>query len=143
MLLVFLAVSQTSAQNPPVQQRLQDPIPSKVEEIYLKGLNYLVQNQNQEGHWNDNYGSQSGVVGLAVMALLAHGEDPNFGPYRTSIRRGLTFILRQQNKENGYIGPSMYNHGFATTCLAEAYGTVNLPELGPALKKAVDLILSS
>jgi prenyltransferase beta subunit len=35
----------------------------------------------------------------------------------------------------------MYNHGFATLALAEAYGTVHDDRIGPALKKAVDLIL--
>jgi uncharacterized protein YfaS (alpha-2-macroglobulin family) len=37
----------------------------------------------------------------------------------------------------------MYNHGFATLALAEAYGSVNDPRIGPALKKAVNLILST
>jgi uncharacterized protein YfaS (alpha-2-macroglobulin family) len=37
----------------------------------------------------------------------------------------------------------MYHHGFATLALAEAYGVVDDPRLGPTLKKAVDLILYS
>ncbi len=37
----------------------------------------------------------------------------------------------------------MYNHGFSTLALAEAYGYVHDDRLGPALQKAVDLILSS
>jgi hypothetical protein len=37
----------------------------------------------------------------------------------------------------------MYNHGFATLALAESYGVVHDERIGPALKKAVDLILTS
>jgi hypothetical protein len=37
----------------------------------------------------------------------------------------------------------MYNHGFATLALAEAYGMVDEPRLGPALESAVRLIVAS
>jgi hypothetical protein len=37
----------------------------------------------------------------------------------------------------------MYNHGFATLALAEAYGSLQDDRIGPALKKAVELIISS
>ncbi len=120
-----------------------DPIPANVEALYVKGLNYLQKSQSKSGVWSDSYGSQPGVVGLAVLAMLAHGEDPNFGPYSGSIKKGLNNILSQCNASTGYIGRSMYNHGFATLALAEAYGTVNDNRVGPALKKAVEMILSS
>ena len=82
------------------------------------------------------------MIGLAVVSMLAHGDDPNFGPYSQPIRRGLDFILKRMDKK-GYIGTSMYNHGFGTLALAEAYGAVDEPQLGPALQRAVRLILSS
>jgi hypothetical protein len=37
----------------------------------------------------------------------------------------------------------MYSHGFATLALAEVYGVIDDPRVGPALKKAVALILST
>ena len=76
------------------------------------------------------------------MALLSHGEDPNHGPYAKAIRKCVDYILKNQG-ENGYIGSSMYNHGFATLGLAEAYGAFQDEKIGPALKKAVELIISS
>ncbi len=118
-------------------------VPFEVDRMYVKGLQFLVQSQNAQGSWSDGMGAQPGVVGLAILSMLAHGEDPNNGPYAPSIKRGLNFILSQQSKETGYIGSSMYNHGFATLALAEAYGTVNDPRLGPALQEAVKLILNS
>lgn len=124
-------------------------VPEPVERAYVKALQFLVKSQNEAGNWGgknramDPYGSEPAVVGLAVLSMLAHGDDPNTGPYSQAIRRGLGYILSQMKKENGYIGTSMYNHGFATLALAESYGTVNDPRLGPALKLAVGLILTS
>lgn len=117
-----------------------DMVPSSVEAMYIKGLNYLVKNQQANGAWAN---ADPGVVGLAVLSMLAHGDDPEQGPYHDAIHKGLDFILKAQVSSSGYIGPSMYNHGFATLALAEAYGAVNDPRIGPALKKAVDLIITS
>ena len=121
-----------------------DIAPKEVERVYVKGLQYLVRNQTPEGNWKDlPYGGEPAVVGFAVLSMLAHGDDPNLGPYSQSVRRGLDFILKQANPKTGYIGKTMYNHGFATLALAEAYGMVDDPRLGPALRRAVQLILTS
>ncbi len=119
-----------------------DTVPPKVEAMYTRGLEFLRSTQTDKGNWPDGYGQQPGVVGMAVLAFLAHGEDPNLGPYRDNIRRGIAFILASQSAENGYIGNSMYNHGFAALALAEAYGAVDDDRIGPALNSAVELILS-
>ena len=93
----------------------------EVERSYLRGIGYLTRSQSDQGYWtDDSYGSEPGVVGLAVVAILAHGDDPNFGPYKDNVRKGLDYIIGKTNKSTGYIGSSMYNHGFATLALAEA-----------------------
>ncbi|BCU75527.1 prenyltransferase/squalene oxidase repeat-containing protein [Luteolibacter sp. LG18] len=138
--LLFLV---TAARGQDLPRRADDTIPAQVESMYVRGLQYLAKNQNAQGSWTDNVGSEPAVVGLCVLAFLAHGEDPNVGPNAPYIRKGLDYILSQQNANNGYIGNSMYNHGFSTLCLAEAYGVVDNPKIAPALKKAVDLILSA
>ena len=117
-------------------------VPPEVERIYVKGLKYLVQNQAEDGSFPGNYGSEPAIAGLAMLAMLAHGEDPNYGPYSKSIKRSLEKLLNSK-KDNGYIGNSMYNHGFATLALAECYGVLNDDRIAPALQKAVDLILTS
>jgi hypothetical protein len=124
-------------------ERPEDVIPPEVETMYERGLEFLAKTQDKQGSWSDGMGSQPAVVGLAVLSFLAHGDDPNQGPFSQSIKRGLDFILNQQNKQSGYIGSSMYNHGFATLALAEAYGAVDDARLGPALREAVRLILNS
>ena len=140
---IFLFVSLASnAQELFIEK--SDIAPKEVERIYVKGLQYLVRNQTTNGNWKDlPYGAEPAVVGFAVLSMLAHGDDPNFGPYSQPIRRGLDFIIKQANPKTGYIGKTMYNHGFATLALAEAYGTVDDPRLGPVLQKAVQLILTS
>ncbi|MES2661574.1 MAG: prenyltransferase/squalene oxidase repeat-containing protein [Verrucomicrobiota bacterium] len=137
-----LALSGTAwSQNLP--GRADDSIPSQAELIYERGLQYLAKSQNDKGAWSDSVGAEPGVVGLCVASFLAHGEDPNNGPYAKNIRLGIDFILSQQNEKNGYIGSSMYNHAFATKALAESYGVLDDPRLAPALKKAVELIVSA
>jgi hypothetical protein len=121
-----------------------DVNPSEVDRMYVKGLQYLSKAQMPEGRWNEMpYGAEPAVVGLAIVAMLAHGDDPNNGPYALQIKRGLDFVLKNMNQTTGYIGRSMYNHGFATLALAEAYGHVLDDRLGPALEKSVRLITSS
>jgi len=121
-----------------------DMASSEVDAIYVRGLQYLLKNQSPEGRWNDQpYGGEPGVCGLTVICMLAHGDDPNVGPYSVAIKRGINYILSQMNKETGYIGRSMYNHGFATLALAESYGMVDDDRIGPALQKAINLIISA
>jgi prenyltransferase beta subunit len=114
----------------------------EVERLYEKGLKFLVSSQNADGGFPGQYGSEPGVVGFAVMAMLAHGDDPNHGLYNKTIKRAVDYLLKAQG-DNGYIGTSMYNHGFATLALAEAYGALQDDRIGPALKRAVELIISS
>ena len=104
--------------------RYGDKVPEEVEVTYERGLQYLAQAQLKNGSW---YGEQKGpaITGLCVMAFLAHGEDPNFGRYSSNIRRGIKHIVDSQNLKTGYLGGSMYHHGFAMLALSEAYGTLD------------------
>lgn len=141
VLLTLLMVLPVLGQSP--LRREEDPIPAAVETIYTRGLRYLASSQKEDGSWDHRVGTEPGVVGLAVMAFLAHGEDPNHGPYAENINRGIDFIIKQQKTSNGYLGGSMYSHGFATLALAEAYGMHQDTRIAPTLEKAVNLILSA
>jgi hypothetical protein len=142
-LAAFWLFSAVASQGQDLPRRTDDAIPAQLETMYLRGLQYLAKTQNESGSWDDDVGSNPGVVGLCVVAFLAHGEDPNVGPHAGVIRKGLDYIISKQSQTNGYIGDSMYNHGFATLALAEAYGVVDHPKVATSLKKAVDLILSA
>jgi hypothetical protein len=119
-------------------------VAGEVDKMYLRGLQYLARTQTAEGNWPDESPStEAAITSLAIVSLLAHGDDPNFGPYSVTIHHGLEFILKRADAATGYIGPTMYNHGFSTLALAEAYGAVDDPRLGPALQKAVRLIVTA
>lgn len=105
-----------------------DIVPRDVREIYDAGLEYLVSTQANDGNWVDGQAG-CGTTGLALLALLASGEDPNFGKYSAPIRKAVQALIRSQSPSSGYLGDSMYHHGFATLALAEAYGLVDDSEL--------------
>jgi hypothetical protein len=116
----------------------------EVDKMYLRGLQSLVRTQTPQGNWPDAPpNGEPAVTSLAVISLLAHGDDPNFGPFSATIHRALDFVLKHSDPATGLIGTTMYNHGFSTLALAESYGAVDDPRLGPALQKAVRLIVSS
>ena len=147
-----LAMRPALAQSP--ELRFGEVVPRDVREMYDRGLKYLATTQSEGGGWE---GGQAGpgVTGLCVMAFLASGEDPNFGVYSKNIRKGLRSIIRDQDANTGYLGSSMYHHGFAMLSLAEAYGAVdeqnlwsreergNHRSIGEALELAVRLAVTS
>lgn len=124
VVLVLLACLVRDLPAQPPNARIGEAVPRDVREIYEKGLQFLVRTQARNGSWTG--GQQGpGVTGLALMVLLASGEDPNFGLYSNNVRRALRSIISQQNANTGYLGTSMYHHGFAMLALAEAYGAVD------------------
>jgi hypothetical protein len=101
-----------------------DTIPRDIREMYDRGLQYLVESQTDRGTWSGGE-SGAGTAGLALLAFLASGEDPNYGIYSSSVRKTVRYLVEQQSAATGYMGPSMYHHGFAMLALAEAYGAVD------------------
>ncbi|MBM3967804.1 MAG: hypothetical protein FJ308_22515, partial [Planctomycetes bacterium] len=101
-------------------------VPRDVREMYEKGLTWLEKNQDNTGRWSGNGGDAGpGVTGLCLMTFLAYGEDPNFGAYNSTVRKAVQSIIVDQNAKTGYLGSSMYHHGFSMLALAEAYGAVD------------------
>lgn len=105
-----------------------DPVPRDVRELYDAGCRYLAREQDPSGSWKDTQ-EGPGVTGMAMMVLLASGEDPNHGAYARNVRRALRSIIRTQDRDTGFYGGSghsgMYQHGFAMLAMAEAYGAVD------------------
>jgi hypothetical protein len=150
MLLTLLAVP---ARGQLPVSRGGEALPRDMREIYERGLQYLAGKQSPNGDWQDGGQQGPGITGMALMVLLASGEDPNFGQYSTHVRRALRNIITQQNADTGYFGNSMYHHGFAMLGLAEAYGAVdernlwsgevNRRSIGQSLELAVRAAITS
>ncbi len=121
--------SRLLAQGPSL--RFGEKVSTEVEVIYQRGLEYLARTQTDYGSWGGagRSGGEHGITGMCVMAFLASGEDPNFGRYSSNIRRALRSMILGQDPQTGYLGNSMYHHGFAMLGLAEAYGTVDDSQL--------------
>jgi len=122
MLVGTVATKPTCAQTTVAQYGRR--VPSSVRLMNERGLRFLAATQRADGGW-DAEQAGPGIDGICVMAFLAGGQDPNFGPYAGNIRRALRFIVTRQDLKTGYLGASMYHHGFATLCLSEAYGVVH------------------
>ncbi len=113
------------------QSRIGTEVPVEVERISSNAVQWLAKNQNPEGDWpggNDSHNPEPGncgVTGMAVMAFLSTGVDPNFGEYGGNIRAALRHMISIQDPDTGYLPNSMYNHAFGMLALAEAYGVVD------------------
>lgn len=154
----LLLLSCLEAQDPVLRQGRG--VPAMVQAINYRGLQYLAQTQVADGSWPGG-ANGSGLTGICLMAMLASGEDPDFGPYARNVRRAVRRLIRDQDGETGHMTGSghgsMYHHGFATLALSEAYGAVNerllwldsdVPEeerrsIGQALDLAVRCIVTS
>jgi len=114
------------------------------------GLNYLVDQQNDDGSFGvGHYSRNVAVCSLCAMAMLANGSAPGRGPFGEALDRTIAFVLGSV-QESGFInqkqftsrGP-MYGHGFATLMLAEVYGMSRAAGLRGKLVDAVKLIVAS
>lgn len=103
-------------------------MPPAVRLINKRALTYIVSAQQDDGSWQGQPNG-SGITGICLMALMASGEDPDFGPYADPVRKAVRNLIVSQNGNTGHISGrghgSMYHHGFATLALSEAYGVVN------------------
>jgi hypothetical protein len=147
------------AQDP--QLRFGSQVPPDVEQIYERGLSWLVENQDKDGDWNQGQSTSShgsggpGTTGMCIMVFLASGEDPNFGKYSDNIRKAVRNMIKAQSGSTGYLGGSMYHHGFGMLGLSEVYGVLDDEKLwegdsstsrrtvGEALELAVRCALTS
>jgi hypothetical protein len=131
ILIVILVFSWLTPEGTVAQEstiRYGRGVPSAVRVINERSLNYLAGTQKEDGSWSGDQ-SGPGITGICVMAFMASGEDPDFGPYATHIRKALRSIILSQDATTGHIsgaghGP-MYHHGLALLALSEAYGVVN------------------
>ena len=130
MTVAFLSTTAPALAQPP-GARGGEVVPRDVREMYDRGLQYLATTQTVNGDWTGGVENGPGGTGICLMAFLASGEDPNFGLYSNQVRKAVRSIIQAQNAQTGYMGTSMYHHGFGMLGLAEAYGVVDERALWP------------
>ncbi len=142
----------------------------ETEAAVAKALDWLVRHQAEDGHWDSDafeercgqercsgpdHGMKSGVgpgrgardydvgvTGLALLALLGHGETG------AAVARGAAYLVKVQGKEGAVgfepaVGETIYNHAIAAQALCEAYALTRDPALEAPAKKAIDFCLAA
>ncbi len=124
-------------------RRVEAEVPMRVQHAVNEALDYLARTQEIDGSWPDTYGKSPAVVGLIILAYLAHGEVPGRGKYRDTLDRAIEYLVNSA-QETGLVSrpgsQPMYNHGFSTLALAEVYGMSPRKEIARILNDAVKLI---
>lgn len=116
----------------------------EVEQVIDRGLTFLAKQQLKDGSFSKGQYCV-GSTSVAILAFLANGHLPGKGEYGLVVEKGIEYLLKVQDPGTGYIGTSMYEHGFATLVLADVYGEYqdDEGELEDALDGAVRLIGAS
>jgi squalene cyclase len=108
----------------------------KASQAIEKGLKYLLSVQKPNGSWGD---PEVGITSLALMAFMAQGHFPGFGPYGNELDRAKEFLLKKaQEGPIGYVGAVMYEHGLATLALCEMWGMTRDKKDDEAIQKALE-----
>jgi len=126
-----------------------------------RGLAWLARNQDPDGRWNprrhqagierfvagrDRQGAgndaDTAMTGLALLAFLGAGYSHHYGPYQDQVRRGLEFLVRNQDEQGSLAGgagyySAMYCHAIALLALAEAYALTGAGELREPIARGV------
>lgn len=141
------------------------------ERAVLAGLQWLVRHQDEDGRWNSDDFSQNctkgkcddagfeywdgGVTGLALLAFLGAGHTHRHGKFRTTVRKALTWLKKDQQQGGdldgafGYeeVEPGrpkeewIYNHAICTMALCEAYAVSRDFTLKKHAQRAVDFCI--
>lgn len=113
-----------------------------VDRAVIRALEWLKKNQAPDGSWGPN---KPGMTGLGLLTFLAHGETTASPEYGQTVEKAIRFLLSIQ-QPNGAFGPidnlpGVYAHAIATYAISEAYGLTRIPDLKPAMEKAIEIIV--
>jgi outer membrane biosynthesis protein TonB len=130
-------------------------------------LDWLASAQSEDGRWDadafgagretrtlgqDRHGAgaraDTGITGLALLALLGCGETHLAGAHRVTVQHGLEFLLASQARDGSLAGQAelyaaMYCHGMATLALSEAYALSGDDRLLRGLRAALEYSIAA
>ncbi|HMP72433.1 MAG TPA: terpene cyclase/mutase family protein [Kiritimatiellia bacterium] len=130
---------------------------AQTEAAVNRALVWLKNNQQDDGSWRAGTGGDTGdrmrvgITGLALLAFLAHGETPASAEFGRTVEKAIRFLADRQtpsghfintdDAENANYKAGTYGHAIATYAISEAFALTRIPSLGPAMEKAVDVIM--
>lgn len=137
----------------------------QVEAAVMRGLEWLVSQQNEDGYWGEvsrynktwhdrkwtasfeNEQRTTRLTSLCLLAFLAHGDTPQSPMFGTNVQRAIEYLRDQQHTESGLFVPitdkTPEKGGEDLGVYAHAQATYALAEAyaltrAPALKKTVE-----
>ena len=136
------------------------------EEAVDLALTWIANHQDSTGSWNFNlpchacngrcgddgrgHMAVNAATALGILPLLGAGHTHEQGIYRTNVKRGLRFLLKNQGDDGSFFEEqgTMYSHGLATLALCEALAMARVwsstadgrfnKQLRKATQKAID-----
>jgi len=120
-------------------------ITPETEVAIRRGLAFIKYTQEEDGSWGPQY--KIAQTALAILAFLVEGNTPDENEYGENIDKGITYLLSRGRRHGGYFADEtsqvLYQHSYAVLALSEAWGQTRRNDVGPALKKAVEILLNS
>lgn len=129
------------------------------EQAVEDGLKWIVGHQMKDGSWGLKHQraiscncpdegereSKTAATGLSLLAILGAGYTHRIGPYQSSVDKGLSYLIKTQRPNGGWLGDSdrMYSHAIATLALSEAYQLTKDPAILMPLDKARQYMVNS
>lgn len=142
--------------------------PTRFDPSIDAALRWLARHQEADGRWSaggfdalcstagpacDGTGQPQydvGVTGLALLAFLGagHGRRLPGDPFADTVRRGLSFLVREAQGPDGNFGPPQsgqhtYDHAIATLAVVEAWALSDDPVLAPPATRALEHLARS
>ncbi len=146
-LLLLLPVGAMAQETPSAQRVAKARLTPEVQAAISKGLAYLAQTQNDDGSWGERHPVAD--TSLSLMAFMLQGHVPGRAPYGRNMDRAISYLVAVGRKgQTGYLGTpnhhgGMYEHGLAILALSEAWGQSQNPQIGYALKRAVEITVGA
>ena len=114
------------------------------ENAVLRSLRWLKREQQPDGSW---MGSKQNVppamTAMALLAYLAHGEAPDAVEFGPTVRRGIEWLVANQESDGHFKGRDGHDYvqPIAAYALCEAYGMTGHQQVREAAIKAVTQVV--
>jgi hypothetical protein len=121
---------------------------AKSEEAVMRGLRWLVKNQNADGSWSTE--QRSAMTGFGILSFLGHGETPTSAEFGPTVQKAIDWLVSEGQKYDGRLSmtkdnwggsPGVYAHAIATYALGEYYSMTKDERVAPLLKQATEYIV--
>ena len=146
IILQSLAAGPTAGSRPGrIKQYIAgNPAAKDNEPVVMRALRWLKREQQSDGSWR---GSKQNVppamTSMALLAFLAHDEKPDSPEFGETVRRGIEWLLANQESDGHFKGRDAHDYvqPIAAYALCEAYTLTGHLQIKDAAIRAVTLVV--